>query len=64
MNILDIGGGFPGQKNVQTNITFEKVSLNQYKLIVCVYWIRKNLYYEGIKMNDKSKCWNSFIVEL
>ncbi|XP_052074504.1 ornithine decarboxylase-like isoform X1 [Mytilus californianus] len=26
MNILDIGGGFPGQKNVQTNITFEKIA--------------------------------------
>lgn len=27
MHILDIGGGFPGEKNVQTNITFEEVSL-------------------------------------
>ncbi|XP_063448002.1 ornithine decarboxylase-like [Mytilus trossulus] len=36
MHILDIGGGFPGEKNVQTNITFEKIandvnlSLNKY----------------------------------
>ncbi|XP_063417051.1 ornithine decarboxylase-like [Mytilus trossulus] len=26
MNIIDIGGGFPGEKNVQTNITFEEIA--------------------------------------